>query len=142
MIFSQMCKTAIKSVIYIAAQQSEKATIKGIAQEVNESEHTIGKILQTLSKHGIILSSKGVKGGFYMNDKQLQMPILKIVQAIEGKERMNECVLGLTTCSSSKPCPIHHEYQLAKTLLTEILSRNQVKDLASLVVDGTVNLTN
>lgn len=142
MIFSQMSKTAIKSVIFIASQETEKATIKSIAIEVNESEHTIGKILQTLTKHGIILSTKGVKGGFYMTEKQLKTSILAVVHAIEGNERMNQCVLGLSNCSSAKPCPIHHEYQEAKKLLTEILSRNQINHLAQLVKDGTVNLTN
>ena len=49
---SLTCKTAIKAVIYLASkfESGEKAGIKEIAEYINASEHSVGKMLQTLVK--------------------------------------------------------------------------------------------
>jgi DNA-binding IscR family transcriptional regulator len=45
-------------------ENGENASIKEIAEFINASEHTIGKILQTLVKQNVIKSLKGPTGGF------------------------------------------------------------------------------
>ncbi|MEO6834058.1 MAG: Rrf2 family transcriptional regulator, partial [Chitinophagaceae bacterium] len=64
---SYTCKTAIKAVIYIATQSKtkQKTGIKEVASHINASEHTVGKILQSLVRQGIINSLKGPSGGFF-----------------------------------------------------------------------------
>ena len=49
---SLTCKTAIKAVIYLASkfESGEKAGIREIADFINASEHTVGKMLETLVK--------------------------------------------------------------------------------------------
>ena len=66
---SYTCKTAIKAVIYLASksEQSDKVGMKEIAEHINASEHTVGKILQTLARHSLINSVKGPSGGFFIS---------------------------------------------------------------------------
>ena len=68
---SLTCKTAIKAVIYLASkfESGEKAGIREIADFINASEHTVGKMLQTLVKEKVINSAKGPAGGFYITAK-------------------------------------------------------------------------
>ena len=63
---SYTCKTAIKAVIYLASKstRNDKAGMKEIAQHIDASEHTVGKILQTLVRQGLINSVKGLRVGF------------------------------------------------------------------------------
>lgn len=63
---SLTCKTAIKAVIYLASkfETGEKAGIKEIAEFIDASEHTVGKMLQVLVKEEVINSVKGPNGGF------------------------------------------------------------------------------
>ena len=46
---SVTCKTAIKALIYLATRQGtpEKASLRKIADDIQASEHTVGKLLQT-----------------------------------------------------------------------------------------------
>ena len=90
---SHTCKTAIKAVIYIASkfESKERMSIKEIAELIDASEHTVGKLLQILVKEQIINSAKGPTGGFYIDEKQLKLPIIKIVYAIDGKKIFNKC---------------------------------------------------
>ncbi|MCO5232926.1 MAG: Rrf2 family transcriptional regulator [Chitinophagales bacterium] len=135
---SQTCKIAIKAVIYLSSKNNSglKISIKEIAEHINASEHTVGKALQTLSRAGIINSTKGPSGGFYMNTEQLQQPIIHIVITIEGKQIFKECGLGLNKCSETHPCPIHNEYKVARELIENLFKTKKVKDLCDPVTSG------
>lgn len=64
--FSKACEYAIKAVIFIAqaALAGKKTNVKQIAEATNAPEAFVAKILQPLSKKGILISNKGKQGGF------------------------------------------------------------------------------
>ncbi len=135
---SLTCKTAIKAVIYLAIKYKtgEKSGIKNIASYINASEHTVGKILQSLAKESVINSAKGPTGGFYLNLKQNNQPIINIIYAIDGKSTFEECGLGLSKCSATHPCPMHHDYKVVRDHFKFICRDNKVCDLCETVEDG------
>lgn len=135
---SYTCKTAIKAVIYLASkfESGENAGIKEIAEYINASEHTVGKLLQTLVKRGIINSLKGPSGGFFISKEQRKQPIINIVEAIDGKKVFKECGLGLSKCSASHPCPIHNEYKEARNLIENLFNTKKIADLCENVNSG------
>ena len=135
---SLTCKTAIKAVIYLASkfESGEKAGIKEIAEFINASEHTVGKMLQTLVKEEVINSAKGPTGGFYISAKQRNQSIIKIIDAIDGKEVFDECGLGLSKCSATHPCPIHNDYKIIRDQFKTMCRQKKVSDLCETVNDG------
>lgn len=135
---SLTCKTAIKAVIYLASkfESCEKAGIKEIAEFIDASEHTVGKMLQTLVKAKVINSSKGPSGGFYINAKQKNQSIIHIVYAIDGNNVFNQCGLGLSKCSATHPCPIHNEYKAVRDLFEGMCTRKKINDLCKPVTSG------
>lgn len=139
---SNTCKVAIKAVIYLAykSAQGDRAGLKETAENINASEHTVGKILQTLARQGIINSVKGPSGGFYITDAQQDQPISVIVESIEGKEVFKECGLGLSKCSALHPCPIHDEYKIARDLIENLFRTKKVRDLCDPVTNGLAHL--
>ena len=139
---SQTCKTAVKAVIYLSekSKSGAKASIKEIATEINASEHTVGKILQLLARRKIINSLKGPAGGFYLSEPQQLQPIFNIVEAVEGPGVFKECGLGLSECSSAHPCPIHHEYKVARELMEKIFKEKNIERLCSSVAKGAAYL--
>ncbi len=135
---SHTCKTAIKAVIYLASkfELGEKAGMKEIAEFIDASEHTVGKILQTLVKENIINSAKGPAGGFYITPKQKNQPIINVINAIEGKEVFNECGLGLSKCSASHPCPMHDDYKKIRDQFKLMCRQKRISDVCETVNDG------
>jgi len=135
---SYTCKTAIKAIIYLSSksENGEKAGIIEVAEHINASEHTVGKILQTLARHGLINSLKGPSGGFFINNTQQNQPISDIIEIIEGKNVFKECGLGLSQCSATHPCPIHDEYKVAREMIEKLFRENRVKDLCNPVTNG------
>jgi Rrf2 family protein len=135
---SLTCKTAIKAVIYLASkfESAEKAGIKEIADYIDASEHTVGKMLQTLVKQKVINSVKGPNGGFYITAKQINQPLLNIIHAIDGKDVFNQCGLGLSKCSATHPCPIHNDYKKIRDQFKEMCQIRKVTDVSEIVTDG------
>jgi Rrf2 family protein len=135
---SLTCKTAIKAVIYLASktETGERTGIKEVAEFIEASEHTVGKILQTLVKEAVINSVKGPNGGFFMNERQKKQSIMNIVEAIDGKELFKECGLGLSKCSSTHPCPIHEDYKEVRDKFESICREKKISDLCDPVSRG------
>ena len=135
---SLTCKTAIKAVIYLASKYDsvEKSGIKEIAEFIDASEHSVGKMLQTLVKENVICSSKGPNGGFYITAKQKSQPVINIINAIDGKDVFKECGLGLSKCSSTHPCPIHNDYKIVRDLFEKLCREKNINDLCEPVNDG------
>ncbi len=134
---SLTCKTAIKAVIYLASkfESGDKASIKEIAEFIDASEHTVGKLLQTLVKESVINSAKGPTGGFYITAKQKGQPIINVINALDGKEVFDECGLGLSKCSATHPCPMHDDYKIIRDQFKIMCQQNKISDLCETVND-------
>ncbi len=107
--FSKACKYAIRASLYLATHAGEghKAGVKEIATALDVPQHFLAKILQQLSRNHIISSSKGPSGGFYMDEKNMEMTLKQIVECIDGPDMFSACILGLPVCSAANPCPLH-----------------------------------
>jgi Rrf2 family protein len=135
---SYTCKTAVKAVIFLATrfEKNEKSGITEIAGYLDASEHTVGKMMQVLVKQGVINSTKGPTGGFYITQAQIDQPLINIVQAIDGPDSFKGCGLGLSRCSATRPCPIHYEYKEARDIIEKIFRTKKVADLCEPVNNG------
>jgi Rrf2 family protein len=138
------CKVGIKAVIYLAkyVDGKDKKSILEISENINSSQHTVSKVLQVLVKDGIINSTKGPHGGFYMTSVQKEQPVMKVVKSIDGIEVFKACGLGLLKCNAVKPCPIHFEYEKAKHVLEKLLKDNKISTLSDSLVNKTSFLVN
>ncbi len=114
----------------------ENAGIKEVAEYINASQHTVGKILQTLVRQRVINSVKGPSGGFYISKEQQKHPIINIIEAIDGKGVFKSCGLGLSKCSASHPCPIHNDYKEARDSIENLFRQKKVQDLCEPVTSG------
>lgn len=135
---SLTCKMAIKAVIYLCSgtDPEERPGILEIAEAIHANEHTVGKFLQRLVKQKVINSAKGPSGGFYISKEQQRLPIMTIIEAIDGNDFFTECALGLSKCSEAHPCPIHHEFKEGRVLLEKLFRTKRIIDLCQSVNSG------
>ncbi len=136
--FSKTSKYAIKAVLFLALHTTEKrkVAVKEIAKYINVPQPYMAKILQELSRQNIISSVRGPKGGFYLSDENKNQPLMQIISAIEGHQKVYECALSLEECNKNKPCPIHNLIVESKEKLLENLKTKTILDLAEKVKNG------
>ena len=65
--FSTSSKYAIKAVLFLAlhTNESKKLMVKDIYKSINVPKAYLAKLLQDLSRHNIVSSTRGPKGGFF-----------------------------------------------------------------------------
>jgi Rrf2 family protein len=136
--FSRACEYAIRAVLYISIKSinGSRLGIEEIAREIDAPAPFTAKILQPLSREGIIASIKGPNGGFYVDPKAKPVLLNRIVQVIDGEDVLNECTLGLKECSDKYPCPIHHDLKAYKDKLRKVLKEKTIQQLAKELAEG------
>ena len=141
-IFSKTCEYALRAVLYIAkrSEQGYKSGIKEIAQEVNSPEHFLAKILQKLSREGLIQSTKGPNGGFFLEREDFNRPLAEIVEAVEGKELFVGCAMGLSYCSETNPCPLHNDFKHIRDNLAHVLKTTTMGQFNLGLIEGQFTL--
>lgn len=129
--FSKTCEYAIRSLIFIAqkSKNGNKTGIKEIAKGIDSPESFIAKILQDLSRKGLVQSLKGPGGGFYLDKQLLDCSLADIVIAVDGDKIFSRCALGLHNCSENKPCPVHHNFKKIKKDILEALQKSRLYQL-------------
>lgn len=141
---SKACKYGIRATIFVASRAAEglKLNVKEISKEIEAPEAFTAKILQVLNKHRIITSLKGPYGGFYIEQYQLEEPVINIVNAIDGLSVFRECGLGLKNCSSKHPCPMHDKYAEVRNTLLKTFQQTTIGQLAQDLKGGTSYINN
>ena len=120
----------MRSVFFIAHRTAsgKRVCIKEIATGIDSPEHFLAKILQDLSRKGIVQSAKGPNGGFYMDAVALKRPLSDIVAAVDGNGLFTGCGLGLAYCSETNPCPLHHEFKEIRNKIQKMLQETCIAE--------------
>jgi Rrf2 family protein len=70
----------------------------------------------------LIESKKGKAGGFKLAKHPSKIKLIDIVEAIDGLDSFNTCVLGFPNCSDKNPCPVHHHWGELRSRALDMLS--------------------
>jgi Rrf2 family transcriptional regulator, iron-sulfur cluster assembly transcription factor len=143
--FSKTTEYALRAVIHIAANSSEekKLSLDEISAAIDSPRSFTAKILQVLTGKGKMISSvRGPSGGFYITEKQLQLPIRAILHAMDEDKRLVKCVIGLQECSETRPCPLHSKYKSIKAQLISMFEDKTILQLADEMEKGATVITN
>ncbi len=98
---------ALMAINYMAyRKEAFVANTRNIALTYHIPLELLAKILQTLSKSGIIVSQNGPKGGYTLAVDPAELTLGRVIRAIEGPIEMIRCIEGSTSCSQTEQCTI------------------------------------
>lgn len=132
--FSKTTEYALRATFYIAQKgtKKNKLPIQEIAKAIGSPCPFTAKILQALVKNNSIISStRGPRGGFFMTDKAKKYPVTSILEAMNEKQTLTKCVLGMPQCSSDNPCPMHLKYFEIKDQLIQMFDHTSIEEVAN-----------
>jgi Rrf2 family protein len=134
---SNTCKYGIRAIIYLArnGRKGEKIGIKTISGDLDLPMPFLAKILQSLAKKKILVSSKGPNGGFALARKAGEIYLADVARAIDGEDVFSRCVLHNENCtstdSSKTPCTMHYDYVKARKKIEKLFESKTVQQLVS-----------
>jgi Rrf2 family transcriptional regulator, iron-sulfur cluster assembly transcription factor len=129
-LFSRQCEYALQAILYITKKSGGGYTdIKEISKSLGIPHHFLAKILQSLSKRGLLRSQKGPSGGFALSGEPDTITLYHIVEAIDGNAFLHECVLGLPVCGGDNPCPVHEKWGKLREEIHKMLTDKTIAEM-------------
>lgn len=129
--FSRQCEYAIQGVLYLALKpQGEMTSIKELTKRLNIPYHFLAKILQRLAATGLLTSAKGPTGGFALGKPAKDITLFDIVEAIDGSDFTDKCVLGFPECSGKNPCSVHSTWGRMRDEIYQMLVSKNIAEMA------------
>jgi Rrf2 family nitric oxide-sensitive transcriptional repressor len=129
-VFSQTVEYALRAVVHLASEGPGGRTTDQIAAATQVPRAYLSKVLQSLSRAGVVQSQRGIGGGITLVKTTAELTILEVVNAVDPIERIQTCPLGLAA-HGVHLCPLHRRVDNAmamvedafrKTTLAEVLA--------------------
>lgn len=103
---------AIQALVELAKLPKGKYEGAGsIARRINAPPNYLGKILQKLVLYGVVVSQKGLGGGFRLGKSPDKITIYEIVKCLEDMDRWTRCFMRRSQCPGASPCRVHSKWK-------------------------------
>ncbi len=130
--FNKETEYAMRGLVYIQAQNNinRKPGIIEIAREIDAPQFFTGKTLQRMVKNGFVSSTRGKGGGFFFDKEKADLPIMDLINAIEGDSTLTGCGFGFKKCDCTNPCPLHERYAPIRKAINDLVTTETIQSLA------------
>lgn len=95
---SEAASLALHTMVYLAGDPSTHYSAEKIAGILCVSASHLSKVLQRLTRVGLLVSVRGPKGGFRLARGTGEITLLEVFEAIDGPFEPTECLMHDRTC--------------------------------------------
>lgn len=113
----------------MAKNESALYSAQQLHKEIDVPEKYLRRLLTDLSKKGFIQSVKGRNGGFTFSRNISEIYLSEIVDAVDGMDSINGCILGYDSCAFNNKCPMHEIWEETKKNVIQTLSKTSLRNI-------------
>jgi len=103
---------------------------KDVADAYGIPAQLLAKILQRLTKTGLLKSSAGMNGGYALARDPRQISAFEVIHAIDGPLFITSCFKGAKSCELTPSCTIKEPLARVNETITGVLKSISIHDLA------------
>jgi FeS assembly SUF system regulator len=105
-------------------------TSRDLAAESHLPLSTVSKLLKELLQSGLLVSHRGIKGGYVLAREPQEISLTEIIAAIEGPMALTECSTDITgLCNIEADCPIKNNQRIINQAVRSVLEKITLSDL-------------
>lgn len=125
---SQTAEYALRAITFLALRRRTACTNAEIAEATLIPVGYLAKVMQSLTRAGIVRSQRGLNGGFTFSREPTEVSLLEIIEAVDPIRRFHECPFGIQTHVKGL-CRLHAKLDEAGQALEKIFSDATVAQL-------------
>ena len=104
-----------------------------LAQETGIPEPTVAKVLKALSAARLVVSQRGPRGGYRLAAALEQIPVARVIAAIDGPISLAACVDGASGgCEAENCCPMRGRWDAVNDAIRMALTRITLAEMRPL----------
>ena len=115
------------------AQNSDRSlhTARALAVESRLPLPTVSRLLKELLQSGLLVSYRGIKGGYSLARKPREISVAEIIAALEGAIALTECSTDISGLCDLEPCcPIKNNQRIISHAVRGALENLMLSDLS------------
>jgi Rrf2 family protein len=128
---SQTAEYALRATIWLGQHMGDPQTTQQIAAGCQMPAGYLAKVLQPLSRAGVVTAQRGLGGGYVLERNPEELTLLDVLNAVEPVQRIRSCPLKLSGHGTNL-CALHRalddtlaaaERQLGSQTIAQLLRK-------------------
>ena len=116
--------------VYLVHHQEKLCNARDIALQTHLSMPTVSKLLKKLTAAGLLVSVRGVSGGYRLQRHPSEISVVDILFALDEHRGIIECDTHSNDCSISHVCRIQTNWRLISRAIESALASVTLESLA------------
>lgn len=123
---------AIRVVLALAKQpQGTRLSSASIGREMLIPAAFLSRIVAQLAQAGLVQTFPGRDGGLQLSRPAEKISLKAVLEAIEGRLLLSECMLGEQACPFEAGCPVRGRWNRLQQVILDELDHTTFADLAA-----------
>ncbi len=121
--------------VLLAALASDPARVQtatALAEQTHIAAPTVSKLLKQLQRAGLVVSTRGLHGGYHLARPAAQISAAAILDALEGPVALTDCAAGQGHCEIEESCRVGRVWQRLNLAIRRSLNDVSLAQLAGL----------
>jgi len=121
---------ALRALCYIAQKKGAIISVRELVLKLGIPRPFLRKALQVLNRKKLLISHKGLGGGFSLLQPAEDISLLRLIEIFQGPFRLNECTF------KKKPCPRRNYCRLKKRI--DKIEAFVAREVSSITIGGLI----
>lgn len=113
----------------LAAESAAVCSAAEVAAATGLGLPTVSKILKSLARAGLVLSTRGVNGGYQLARAPGAISAADVIDALEGPVSITECSASDSHCDFEEVCNVGSAWQRINVAIRHALEEVSLNDL-------------
>jgi Rrf2 family protein len=127
---STKAEYGVRAAIDLARCGDEQSTFHAIADRQSIPPKFMPQIMRDLAKAGLVVTTRGFRGGVRLARPAHQITLRAVVEAIEGPMALYRCLASPAACERSPYCTLRPVWVRAQDAMLDVLGRTLLSHLA------------
>lgn len=120
---------ALRALAYIATQKDKVVAVPQLMSALKMPRPFLRKILQRLTKEGLLISYKGIGGGFLLKRAARTIRLTDVINIFQGPVALNECRFRRELCPNRQRCRLKKRLDYIDSFVRSELGKIVLDDL-------------
>lgn len=130
--FSKTASYSLNILSYMATHEEKQMSAAFLHERLAIPYPYLRQILTNLSGIGFIRSTRGRNGGYTFSKDKSRIYLSDIIEATDGLDSLNKCILGFKKCPFDSECSMHYIWEETRSNILKVLKETSLADLKNI----------
>lgn len=126
---SKKADYALMAMTHLAVREGSSSA-REIAEQYNIPIELLAKVLQRLTRRGLLTSQQGTRGGYQLSRSAVSISVADVINAIDGPVAVTACSSHAGRCGQFETCNVRDPLWRIREIIVSALASTSVSALA------------